>query len=84
MQSNAMLHSNTVQYIFLLAFQVKPNCDDHQVAAEQKNEHELLYRPGRNLHDDTFINCHHIKRQQQTGACWWLQNQQKHVNVYIL
>lgn len=30
-----MLHLNTVQYIFLPAFQVKSYCDDHQVAAEK-------------------------------------------------
>lgn len=50
----------------------------------QKNEHESLYHPDRNLHDDAFINCHHIKRQQQTRACWWLQNQQKHLNINII
>lgn len=72
MRLNAMLHLNTVQSISLLAFQVKSCCDDHQVVAEQTNKHDLLYRPGRNLHDDTFINCRHIKRHQQTGACWCL------------
>lgn len=36
MCSSAMLHLNTVQYIFLLAFQVKSYREDHQAAAEKK------------------------------------------------
>lgn len=68
-----MLHLNTVQYIFLQAFQVKSYCDDHQVAAEKKRI-DSLPRPGRSFRDDTSIP---NKRSQQTGACWWRQNQQR-------
>lgn len=85
MRSSAMLHLNTVQYIFLLAFQVKSYREDHQVATEQKKMNTIrCIVPVVISMTTPFINCHHIKRQQQTGACWWLQNQQKHFNIYIL
>lgn len=83
MRSSAMLHLNTVQYIFLLELEVKSYCDGYRVAAEEKKKNDLLYRPGCNLHDDAFTSCHHSKRHQQSGVCWWLQNQQRCFNIYI-
>lgn len=80
MRSSAMLHLNTARYLFLQAFQVKSSCDDHRVAAE-KNRIDSMPRPGRTFHDHTSIP---NKRSQQTGACWWLQNQQRLFSIYIL